>query len=278
MSDIYVAGRRPCSGKEGAGRQGSPPSTTRFPPGGQRRDRHRQPLSQAGSGSANTPALQGRARRGGATDLTQASEQRARFRSPGRRDRTRGPGGGAGVGLRRGARGAGNRGSGAGQGQRHLVTEDTDARSETRAGIGTTGRAGTVPWKTAERPGTRKAEALTGTDAGDGGAGRCRPTRRRDAAGDRQTPAPRPAPSPRPTRAHLGPLTPGSGGSWRAAPCPRSASVSRGARRAAGSGGGDALGRTRGAPHDDGPAARRPVGARRAGRGRGASKRTGSNR
>lgn len=40
------------------------------------------------------------------------------------------------------------------------------------------------------------------------------------------------APGPRSPR----PLTPGSGGSWRATPCPRSASVSRGARLAAGDG------------------------------------------
>lgn len=69
--------------------------------------------------------------------------------------------------------------------------------------------------------------------------------RRHGRGGDRG-----PADARAPARAHLGPLTPGSGGSWRAAPCPRSASVSRGARRAAGSGGGNALGRTRGRTED----------------------------
>lgn len=65
------------------------------------------------------------------------------------------------------------------------------------------------------------------------------------------------APGPRSPR----PLTPGSGGSWRADPCPRSASVSRGARLAAGGRRGGALGRTRGrtdGPHADGPAAPAP--------------------
>lgn len=80
---------------------------------------------------------------------------------------------------------------------------------------------------------------------------------------------------------HLGSLTPRSGGSWRAAPCPRSASVSRGALRASGGGRGAALGRTRGRTEgrtSTAPPPRRPGGARRAGRGRGAAERTGSNR
>ncbi|XP_069396356.1 uncharacterized protein C11orf96-like [Delphinus delphis] len=78
--------------------------------------------------------------------------------------------------------------------------------------------------------------------------------RRRAAGGpgrpgaDTRRPRRRPsAPARRaPARAHLGPLTPRSRGSWRAAPCPRSASVSRGARRAASGGRGAALRRTRG--------------------------------
>lgn len=112
--------------------------------------------------------------------------------------------------------------------------------------------------------------------------GRCRPTRRRDttaaeATGDRQTPAPRPVPGPRsPRPPHAGlrgvmagtPLPPlGLGVAGRA--------PSRGQRRRERA---RADARTHGGPHDDGPAARRPGGTRRAGRGRGASKRTGSNR
>lgn len=108
-------------------------------------------------------------------------------------------------------------------------------------------------------------------------AGRAQTHEGRGAARAR-LPAPRPPP---PARAHLGPLTPRSGGSWQAAPCPRSASVSRGACRASGGGRGAALGHTRGRTEgrtSTAPPPRRPGGARRAGRGRGAAERTGSNR
>ena len=127
--------------------------------------------------------------------------------------------------------------------------------------------------------GPREAETLTHRQTRE---------RRRAAGGpgrpgaDTQRPRRRPsAPARRaPARAHLGPLTPRSRGSWRAAPCPRSASVSRGARRAAGGGRGAAFGRTRGRTEGRTPTApppRRPGGARRAGRGKGAAERTGSN-
>lgn len=136
------------------------------------------------------------------------------------------------------------------------------------------------------------AETHTDTSTGEarGTRGRQTQERRRAAGGPGRAGAdtrrPRscqsaPARPPPPARAHLGPLTPRSGGSWQAAPCPRSASVSRGACRASGGGRGAALGHTRGRTEgrtSTAPPPRRLGGARRAGRGRGAAERTGSNR
>lgn len=138
----------------------------------------------------------------------------------------------------------------------------------------------------------RNAETHTDTSTGEAQAGPAGGKRgkvesrgRSRPGGRRHTKAAelpeRARPTPLPARAHLGPLTPRSGGSWRAAPCPRSASVSRGACRASGGGRGAALGRTRGRTEgrtSTAPPPRRPGGARRAGRGRGAAERTGSNR
>lgn len=149
---------------------------------------------------------------------SQASEQRR----PDRQHRTRGP--------RRGDRG-------------HRQPRGGASRSPARQARTD---AGTVPGQTARR--TRPGQGRGGDRA------RRRARRRGDAGGagppSDETARPRRRPGPADARAHLGPLTPGSGGSWRAAPCPRSASVSRGARRAAGSGGGNALGRTRGRTED----------------------------